>query len=201
MNRLRFMFALAIAATLSLGTAMAQDLSSQRGESQDVGEMLGHKIDHGGLVLNPTPQHVYTLRSLPLDISKGVVLKGEAKKFAADIDFIKQSKKGAMLTINYLKNGWNEGDDMPNKSGSYSINIHHREGITITAFDELGAFYALQTLRQVVESEVAAQGTLPALVIRDWPDLKYRGVVEGFYGTPWSHATRSHSSTSMVATR
>ena len=55
MNKLRFMFAMALAATLSLGTAMAQDLSSQRGESQDLGEILGHKVDHGGLVINPTP--------------------------------------------------------------------------------------------------------------------------------------------------
>ena len=26
--------------------------------------------------------------------------------------------------------------------------------------------------------------------IDDYPDLKYRGVVEGFYGTPWSHEVR-----------
>ena len=191
MNKLRFMFTVAVMAALSLGTAMAQDLSSQRGERQDVGEMLGHKIDHGGLVINPTPQHLYTLRSLPLDISKGVVLKGKiAKSFASEIDFLEQGRKGAKLTINYTNGDWAEGVEMPNKSGSYTINIHHREGITITAYDSLGAFYALQTLRQVVESEVAAQGAIPAMVIRDWPDLKYRGVVEGFYGTPWSHAAR-----------
>ncbi len=189
MNKLRFIFAMAVVATLSLGTAMAQDLSSQRGERQDVGEMLGHKVDHGGLVINPTPQHIYTLRSLPLDISKGVALKGKlAKSYASEIDFAKHSRKGAKLTINYAK--WEAEDEMPNKSGSYTLSVHHREGITINAYDELGAFYALQTLRQLFECPRAAEGTIPALVIRDWPDLKYRGVVEGFYGTPWSHATR-----------
>ena len=190
MNRLRFLFAVVAVATLSLGTSMAQDLSSQRGERQDVGEMLGHKVDHGGLVINPTPQHLYTLRSLPLDITNGVVLRGEAKAFASEIDFIKQSRKGAKLTIEYLKDGWSEEDEMPQKSGSYALTVHHREGITIKAYDELGAFYALQTLRQIVESPRAKEGTIPAMVIRDWPDLKYRGVVEGFYGTPWSHAAR-----------
>ena len=79
---------------------------------------------------------------------------------------------------------------MPNKSGSYALTVHHREGITIKAYDELGAFYALQTLRQIVESPRGKEGSIPALVIRDWSDLKYRGVVEGFYGTPWSHAAR-----------
>ena len=190
MNKLRFLFAVVAVATLSLGTSMAQDLSSQRGERQDVGEMLGHKVDHGGLVINPTPQHLYTLRSLPLDITNGVVLKGEAKNFATEIDFIKQSRKGAKLTIEYLKDGWSAEDEMPQKSGSYTLTVHHREGITIKAYDELGAFYALQTLRQIMESPRAKEGTIPAMVIRDWPDLKYRGVVEGFYGTPWSHAAR-----------
>lgn len=190
MNRLRFLFAVVAITALSLGTSMAQDLSSQRGERQDVGEMLGHKVDHGGLVINPTPQHLYTLRSLPLDITNGVVLRGEAKAFATEIDFIKQSRKGANLTIEYLKGGWSAEDEMPQKSGSYTLTVHHREGITIKAYDELGAFYALQTLRQIVESPRAKEGTIPAMVIRDWSDLKYRGVVEGFYGTPWSHAAR-----------
>ena len=189
-NKLRFLFAVAVMALFSLGTSMAQDLSSQRGERQDVGEMLGHKVDHGGLVINPTPQHLYTLRSLPLDITNGVVLKGEAKNFATEIDFIKQSRKGVKLIIEYLKGGWSAEDEMPQKSGSYTLTVHHREGITIKAYDELGAFYALQTLRQIVESPRAKEGTIPAMVIRDWADLKYRGVVEGFYGTPWSHAAR-----------
>ena len=26
--------------------------------------------------------------------------------------------------------------------------------------------------------------------IRDWPTMRYRGSIEGFYGTPWSHADR-----------
>ena len=190
MNRLRFLFAVVAITALSLGTSMAQDLSSQRGERQDVGEMLGHKVDHGGLVINPTPQHLYTLRSLPLDITNGVVLRGEAKAFASEIDFIKQSRKGAKFTIEYVKGDWSKEDEMPQKGGSYTLTVHHREGITIKAYDELGAFYALQTLRQIVESPRAKEGTIPAMVIRDWPDLKYRGVVEGFYGTPWSHAAR-----------
>lgn len=41
-----------------------------------------------------------------------------------------------------------------------------------------------------MESPVASKGTLPCLAISDYPDLPYRGVVEGFYGTPWSHEVR-----------
>ena len=32
--------------------------------------------------------------------------------------------------------------------------------------------------------------TLPQVEIIDYPHVKYRGVVEGFYGTPWSHSDR-----------
>ena len=62
--------------------------------------------------------------------------------------------------------------------------------VRITARDAAGAFYGIQTLRQLMESEVAAKGTLPFVEINDYPDLPDRGVVEGFYGNPWSHEVR-----------
>lgn len=176
----------AAVAFMAIATAGAQDLQSQRGESQDVGRILGHKVDHAGLIINPTPQQCYMLRRPPVDISNGVSLKGSAKTFASDIDFLTFSKKGVKLNIEYVKDFGVE--DMPNKSGAYILSVGN--DINITVYDELGAFYAMQTLRQIVESPVAKDDTIPAMVIRDWPDLKYRGVVEGFYGAPWSHETR-----------
>ena len=66
-----------------------------------------------------------------------------------------------------------------------------KNGITITGFDERGAFYGIQTLKQLVESPVSSGSTLPFFQeINDYPDLPNRGVVEGFYGTPWSHEVR-----------
>ena len=169
-------------------TSFAQDLSSQRGESQDLGGLFGEKLDHAGIIINPTPQELRVLRTVPLDIRKGVVLADGALEFAADIDFLKHKKRGAMLSIVYGDDAMAQ-DNVTLKSGSYALNIVPN-GITIKAFDRLGAFYAIQTLRQIVESPVSEDGMLPALSIVDWPDLKYRGVVEGFYGTPWSHEVR-----------
>lgn len=37
---------------------------------------------------------------------------------------------------------------------------------------------------------MSQKGRLEACAITDWPDVKFRGVVEGFYGTPWSHSAR-----------
>ena len=55
----------------------------------------------------------------------------------------------------------------------------------------MGVFYAIQTLRQIIESPIAEGGRkLPCLEVNDAPVFPYRGVVEGFYGMPWSHAVR-----------
>ena len=182
-----------LAVVVSLCTTLtinAQDLSSQRGESQELGALLGHRVDHAGLVINPTPQSLNVLRSLPADISKGVALQGVAKNFAEELSFLKQNKRGLKLAITYAEQGFDKDAETPNKSGAYILKVNHASGIAIEAYDELGAFYAIQTLRQIVESEVSQDGTIPSVVIRDWPDLKYRGVVEGFYGEPWSHEAR-----------
>ena len=183
MNFLRRLCFVAMALMVAV-VAEAQDLQAQRGESQDVGRMLGHKVDHEGIIINPTPQEITRTEGSMLDLSRGVALKGEAVDFATDIDFLTLSDEGVGLTIAYATDGLGA-----EKSGAYSLSIDS-EGVSITAYDELSAFYAIQTLRQVVESPAAAEGKLPSLTINDWPDLKYRGVVEGFYGVPWSHQTR-----------
>ena len=189
MNKIVRNLFMVVAVVLAVAaTSFAQDLSSQRGESQDLGGLFGEKLDHAGIIINPTPQELRVLRTVPLDIRKGVALTDGALEFAADIDFLKHKKRGAMLSIVYGDDAMAQ-DNVTLKSGSYALNIAPN-GITIKAFDRLGAFYAIQTLRQIVESPASEDGMLPALSIVDWPDLKYRGVVEGFYGTPWSHEVR-----------
>lgn len=51
--------------------------------------------------------------------------------------------------------------------------------------DERGTYYAIQTFAQLLK-----EGKLPEVEIKDYPSVRYRGVVEGFYGTPWSHQAR-----------
>lgn len=93
-------------------------------------------------------------------------------------------------------------------SGAYGIRIALNGAVDIVANDETGVFYAKQTLSQLLIgvphaqdaqrdpfpdksiSEVAQMGELPVGVIRDWPDLPYRGTVEGYYGIPWSFEAR-----------
>src|SRR5580700_1707101 len=47
--------------------------------------------------------------------------------------------------------------------------------VVIAGSDERGAFYGLQTLRQLVESD-SPGARIPGVQIRDWPYTKFRGI-------------------------
>ncbi len=179
-----------VAALFAVTTTLyAQDLSSQRGESQDLGKLLGYRVDRGGLVINPFPQHYTPLECEGVDITQGVMLVGKAQSYAEELGFLKEGENGAKIELTFYTEKDNKDESLAMKPGAYALKISDGT-IDIKAYDDAGAFYAIQTLRQVVESPISADGKLPAMDVCDWPDLKYRGVVEGFYGEPWSHQTR-----------
>lgn len=159
------------------------DLSSQRLEAQTIAKVPGHKVDHKGMVLNPVPHKIDIDADRSLDPAAGFRIKDRQGAFSGDISFLRQDKKGILLSIDFGARAA-EKAGVKNTEGAYCLSIDEK-GVRITGHDERGAFYALQTLRQVLES-----GRLPYMTVFDWPDLKYRGVVEGFYGTPWSHEVR-----------
>ncbi|QCX53993.1 beta-N-acetylglucosaminidase domain-containing protein [Elizabethkingia sp. JS20170427COW] len=68
--------------------------------------------------------------------------------------------------------------------GAYEIDFK-KNTIHLFAKEEAGIFYGLQTLSQLVKGDKI----LP-VDISDFPTIQYRGVVEGFYGNPWSHEDR-----------
>lgn len=164
------------------------DLSSQRSEKQDVRAVPGEKIDHHGLIINPTPHQLKVDKGTACSISQGVKLKDKQGKFAAYLDFLSINKKGIKLTIDFgPKTARKAG--VKEVSGAYSLIVSPKE-ITLIGYDARGAFYGIQTLKQLAESPISAQGALPCVEINDYPDLPNRGVVEGFYGTPWPHDVR-----------
>lgn len=146
----------------------------------------GKVVDHNGLIINPTPQIMLVTDSLTLNTSRGFTIKDKRKAFwKGETNFLHRGLNGIPVIIDFGKKPA-EKANVRNVSGAYSLKIE-KNRINITGFDELGAWYGLVTLRQMLEKN---KNTLPLVVINDFPELKYRGVVEGFYGTPWSHATR-----------
>ncbi|MCX2452733.1 beta-N-acetylglucosaminidase domain-containing protein [Pedobacter sp. PLR] len=71
------------------------------------------------------------------------------------------------------------------RSGAYQLFIN-KEGIKIIAADDRAAFYAAQTLIQLVKGKQ----TIPFVKVSDYPDVPFRGTVEGFYGEPWTQEDR-----------
>ena len=181
-----------ILCTALCGTAQAQetefDLSSQRSEVQDVLPVPGHKVNHEGWIINPTPQHWTWNKQGSLDISRGFNLKDKKKQFLGDVPFLSLNKNGIKLTVDFGKKPAAKSA-VKEVSGAYAMRVT-AAGIEITGYDERGAFYGLQTLRELLESPAIQTGKLPYLEINDYPVMPNRGVVEGFYGTPWSHEVR-----------
>lgn len=74
----------------------------------------------------------------------------------------------------------------------YVLGVGHEQGRAVAVLDGVdaaGTYYAAQTLRQLVEHQ-GGHAELPGVSVRDWPSMPTRGVIEGFYGSPWSTADR-----------
>ena len=73
---------------------------------------------------------------------------------------------------------------IPTKVDGYYLKVSP-EGVVIAGNDAAGTYYGVQTYLQL-----ASQPEVQTVTITDWPDVPDRGVVEGFYGNPWSHKDR-----------
>ena len=191
MTKNKFLLTALVAATCTM-SAQAQDegfdLSSQRGEKQDINAVPGKKLDHHGIIVNPTPHNFTCDASKLIDMAQGVNIIDRQARFAADTQFLKANKKGVKLTIDFGEKVARKAGLKKMVSGAYLLTASDK-GISIVGYDERGAFYALQTMKQLMASP-AAGGNMPYTTCNDYPDLPLRGVVEGFYGEPWSHQVR-----------
>ncbi|WP_266202412.1 beta-N-acetylhexosaminidase family protein [Pontibacter kalidii] len=124
-----------------------------------------------------TPVHAYKVKGLKKDAATLALLK----------TVVPVAEKGKSLPLKVKK--LRKGEPQLQRSGAYRLEISPEE-ITIEAFDDRSVFYAVQTLSQLVQKERNGSISLPEATITDYPDVAYRGTVEGFYGEPWSHQDR-----------
>lgn len=164
------------------------DLSSQRSEKQEVNSLSKEASVQRDLVINPTPHDVKVDSGKGIDFSMGFSVRDRKGAFGNDLDFLQKNDKGVRLDIDFGERKASAGGVRP-LSGAYRLEAG-KKGISILGYDERGAYYGLQTLREILQNDACQDGVMPYVVIDDYPDLPYRGVVEGFYGTPWSQETR-----------
>lgn len=86
-------------------------------------------------------------------------------------------KKGDKAVSKYVGN-------IPSRAEAYYL-LADKDKIVIAGSDDRGVYYGVRTLTQLLDN-----GMVRAVEITDYPHVRFRGVVEGFYGTPWSFDDR-----------
>ncbi len=110
----------------------------------------------------------------------GVNHKVDAKKFSLGEKAIKAiiiGEAGDKAVKKYKKL-------IPQRAEGYYLKITPTE-IVVAGRDNSGTYYGVQTLLQILNQQHIMQ-----CEITDYPSVTDRGVIEGFYGNPWSHQDR-----------
>ena len=109
--------------------------------------------------LIPMPKILQETKNFFAHKSLHVVTKGLEARIEKALTKLPLSKDGATMEINI---GQGQGE-------KYILQITE-DKVVVTADGLVGAFYGIQTLRQVF-----AHDEIPCLYIEDWQDFKYRG--------------------------
>lgn len=117
-------------------------------------------------------------------IDKTVCADGSAEAYESMLTAagFKISSDGLPLTVTLRDMG---AEFAYGADEAYVLKVSLR-GISIEAQTERGVHYAFMTLIQLGKNKEQ----LPAVVIKDAPRNEMRGVIEGFYGTAWTHEYR-----------
>ena len=143
--------------------------------------------------INPVPQQVANMADFMIDMpAEWTIVTDKTVTSSYALDALKTAaptvapKAAFKVTL-----GWGNQKAVkkykklvPTKAEGYYLKVTDKE-IVIAAKDERGAFYGVQSLLAMMK-----YGKLQTCEITDFPDVAFRGVVEGFYGTPWSQEDR-----------
>ncbi|GAA3479431.1 beta-N-acetylglucosaminidase domain-containing protein [Streptomyces yanii] len=115
------------------------------------------------------------------------VTKTQQDASAGDIDVLIGIDNNKGADHEYLDGKFDPSISVKRDDG-YALKISAADRvIAIMGADNSGAFYGVTTLDEILEQ---ADGVLKDTLIEDYSDVKFRGFIEGFYGTPWSHENR-----------
>lgn len=76
------------------------------------------------------------------------------------------------------------------RSEAYVI-VADENGISIIGNDDIGLFRGLTTIKFMLEQIESNENGYRNFVIKDYADMPFRGLIEGYYGEPWSWADRA----------
>ncbi|MDK0728600.1 O-GlcNAc hydrolase NagJ [Clostridium perfringens] len=153
--------------------------------------------------LNPTPENLEVVGD-GFKITSSINLVGEEEADENAVNALREFLTANNIEIN-SENDPNSttliigevDDDIPEldealngttaenlKEEGYAL-VSNDGKIAIEGKDGDGTFYGVQTFKQLVK-----ESNIPEVNITDYPTVSARGIVEGFYGTPWTHQDR-----------
>ena len=138
----------------------------------------------------PIPQDITWGNDVAFENSASYTITGEAD---ADADAINLFKKNFNTTDGSVELIIGERGDaavaayeslIPAKAEGYYLEVSANK-VVIAGNDGSGTYYGVQTFRQM-----ASQPNVKCATITDYPSVPQRGLVEGYYGNPYSEADR-----------
>lgn len=137
----------------------------------------------------PKPQEINWGSDVAFESSAGYTITGEDE---ADADAVKLFKEhfttGGTVELVIGERGdaavAEYGSLIPQKTEGYYLAISGNK-VVIAGNDASGTYYGVQTFRQI-----ASQPNVMEVTITDYPSVVQRGLVEGYYGNPYSEADR-----------
>lgn len=138
--------------------------------------------------INPVPQQVESSGEIFSFPGEWDIVTSCPEYVAAPLRKIAEDTDGAGFKVTVAIRGDQAARKVakmiPARAEGYYMEVSG-SGILIAGNDERGAFYGVKSIESMLKD-----GKLEECTIKDWPEVPYRGVVEGFYGTPWSHVAR-----------
>ena len=138
----------------------------------------------------PVPQNVTWGDETAFENNAGYTITGEAD---ADADAVNLFKKKFSTTDGTVELVIGERGDaavaayeslIPAKAEGYYLEVSANK-VVIAGNDGSGTYYGVQTF-----SKIASQPNVMCATIKDYPSVPQRGLVEGYYGNPYSEADR-----------
>lgn len=131
----------------------------------------------------PKKLHLLLLLALPLTAGAQVSLVNPVPHDVSGERTIME-RPAKFKISSRVQRGKKDAALVPQRAEGYYLKVTSK-GAAVIGYDEAGRRYGLETLRRLM-----SRGQIETCEVRDWPDVSFRGVVEGFYGTPWSHQAR-----------
>lgn len=152
--------------------------------------MAANTLQAQSIDIYPVPQKITWSEETAFTNSTGYTLTGEAD---ADTDAVTLFKENFNTDGGAVEVIIGERGDaaiaayeslIPQKSEGYYLTVEEGK-VVIAGNDGSGTYYGVQTYIQI-----ASQPDIMGVTVTDYPSVPQRGLVEGYYGNPYSEADR-----------